>query len=74
MHVQHTQLQDTVKALRVHFDLDGITYTEAANYLTTAVSEFPEFQLARRVSAVKQIHGGGKGKLCGRWYHIHWVL
>ena len=45
-HVQHTQLQDTVKALHVRFDLDGITYTEAVNHLTTAVSELPEFQLA----------------------------
>ena len=60
--VQHTQLQDTVKALRVRYDLDGITYTEAANHLTSAVSELPEFQLARRVSAVNHICGGGKGK------------
>ena len=44
--VQHTQLQDTVKALRVRYGLDGITYTEAANHLTSAVSELPEFQLA----------------------------
>ena len=58
--VQHTQLQDTVKALRVCFD--GITYTEVANHLTTAVSELPEFQLAQCVSSVKQIRGGGKGK------------
>ena len=36
-HVQHMQLQDTVKALRVCYDLDGITYTEAANHLTAAV-------------------------------------
>ena len=45
-HVQHTQLQDTVKALCVRYDLDGITYTEAAIHLTDAVSELPEFQLA----------------------------
>ena len=36
-HVQHMQLLDTVKALRVCYDLDGITYTEAANHLTAAV-------------------------------------
>ena len=48
--------------MRVCFDLDGITYTEAANHLTAAVSELPEFQLARRVSAVNCIRGGGKGK------------
>ena len=45
-HVQHTQLQDTVKALHVRYNLDGITYTEVANHLTAAVSELPEFQLA----------------------------
>ena len=60
--VQHTQLQDTIKALRVRYDIDGITYTEAANHLTAAVSELPEFQLAQRVSAVNRIRGGGKGK------------
>ena len=53
--VQHMQLQDTIKALRVRYDLDGITYTEAANHLTAAVSELPEFQLARCVSAVNRI-------------------
>ena len=60
--VQHMQLQDTVKVLHVRYDLDGITYKEAVNHLTAAVSKLPEFQLARRVSAVKHVHGGGKGK------------
>ena len=60
--VQHTQLQDTVKAVRVRYDLDGITYTEASNHLTAAVSKLPEFQLARRVSMVNRIRGGGKRK------------
>ena len=45
-HVQHMQLQDTVEALHVCYDFDGITYTEAVNHLTAAVSELPEFQLA----------------------------
>ena len=44
--VQRTQLQDTVKALCVRFDLDGITYTEAVNHLTAPVSELPKYQLA----------------------------
>ena len=62
--VQNNQLQDTVKALRVRFDIDGISYTEAANHLTSAVSELPEYLLARRVSSLKRIRGGGleKGK------------
>ena len=60
--VQHNQLQDTVKALRVRFDLDGISYTEAANHLTSAVSELPEYLLARRVSILKRFRGGGSEK------------
>ena len=60
--VQHNQLQATVKALRVRFDLDGILYTEAANHLTSAVSELPEYLLARHVSSLKQICGGGSDK------------
>ena len=39
--VQHLQLQDTVKALEVRDDLDEITYSEAANNLTAAISKIP---------------------------------
>ena len=60
--VQNNQLQDTVKALRVRFDIDGILYTEAANHLTSAVSELPEYLLACRVSSLKCIRGGGSEK------------
>ena len=49
--VQHAQLQDTVKALKVHFDIKGITYTQAAKHLTAPVSELPEYHLTRKVSA-----------------------
>ena len=49
--VQHPQLQDTVKALRVRFDMEGITYTQAANPLTAAISELPEYHLTHKVSA-----------------------
>ena len=61
--VQHPQLQDTVKALKVRFDMEGITYTQAANHLTAAVSELPEYHLTRKVSAsssgAPRIRGGG---------------
>ena len=60
--MQNNQLQDTVKALQVRFDIDGISYTEAANHLTSAVSELPEYLLARRVSSLKCIRGGGSEK------------
>ena len=49
--VQHPQVQDTVKALKVRFDMEGITYTQAANHLTAAVSELPAYHLTRKVSA-----------------------
>ena len=49
--VQHPQLPDTVKALKVRFDMEGLTYTQAANHLTAAVSELPEFHTTRRVAA-----------------------
>ena len=71
--VQHSQLQDTVKALWVQFDLDGIFYTEAANHLTSAVSELPEYLPTRRVSSLKRIRGGGsdKGKNKFKWDSIY---
>ena len=50
--VQHLQLQDTVKALKVCFDMEGITYTQAVNHLTAAVSELPEYHLTHKVSAL----------------------
>ena len=61
--VQHLQLQDTVKALKVRFDMEGITYTQAANHLTAAVLELPEYHLTCKVSALSsgtpRIRGGG---------------
>ena len=55
--VQDPQLQDTIKALKVRFDMEGLTYTQAANHLTTAVSKLPEFHTTRRVAAAR-IRGG----------------
>ena len=61
--VQHPQLQDTVKALKVRFDMEGITYTQAANHLNAAVSELPEYHLTHNVSAsssgTPRIRGSG---------------
>ena len=41
---KHTQLTESVKALEVRYDMDGLTYTQAANHLTAAVSKFPDYQ------------------------------
>ena len=55
----HPQLTESVKALEVRYDMDGLTYTQAANHLTAAVSKLPDHQLARRVSNVKTTGAGG---------------
>ena len=55
--MQHPQLQGTIKVLKVRFGMEGLTYTQAANHLTAAVSELPEFHTTRWVAAAR-IHGG----------------
>ena len=55
--VQHPQLQDTIKVLKVHFDMEGLTYTKAANHLTATISKLPEFRTTCRVAAAR-IRGG----------------
>ena len=57
---KHTQLVKSVKALEVRYDMDGLTYTQAANHLTAAVSELPDYQMAHSVSNVKT--GSGQGR------------
>ena len=58
-HTKHPQLVESVKALEVRYDMDGLTYTQAANHVTAAVSKLPDYQMARRVSNVKM--GTGQG-------------
>ena len=69
--VEHPQLQDAVGALRVRASIDGVTFTECANHLSTQVSELPDHQSSRKLSATgsgrpklsdpKRIRGGGPG-------------
>jgi hypothetical protein len=64
--VQHPQLQDAVGTLRVQHQLEGLTFTEAANHLSAIVSELPDHQSNRKLSAVekskvKHVRGGGPG-------------
>ena len=56
---KHPQLVESVKALEVRYDMDGLRYTQAANHLTAAVSKLPDYQMASRVSNVKT--GSGQG-------------
>ena len=48
--------------------MDGVSFTECANHLSAIVSELPDYQLSREVSATdsnkikfKRIRGGGGG-------------
>ena len=65
--VQHSQLQDAVSALRIRAQLDSVTFTECANHLSAIVSELPDQQINRKVSAAdskhkaKRIRGGAAG-------------
>ena len=47
--------------------MDGTTYTQAANHLMAAVSNLPDYQMARRVSKVKT--GSGQGSKPTRVHH-----
>ncbi|KAI2505832.1 hypothetical protein MHU86_8608 [Fragilaria crotonensis] len=65
--IQHPQLQNAVSALlRIRAQLDSVlTFTECANHLSAIVSELPDHQLNRKISAThakpkaKRIRGGG---------------
>ena len=66
-HTKHTQLVETVKALVVRYDMDGLTYTQAANHLNAALSKMQDYQMAGRVSNVNT--GGGSGNKQGHFHH-----
>ena len=66
---KHTQLIESVKALEVRYDMDGLTYTQAANHLTVAVSKLLDYQMACCVSNVKTGGGGGGGNKEGCVHH-----
>ena len=38
------QLVESVMALKVRYDMDGLTYTQAANHLTATVSKLPDYK------------------------------
>ena len=63
------QLQDTVKALKVGFDIKGLTYTQAANHLSAAVSELAEYQMTPKgfVSHTHTRRGNAPKDLDGIW-------
>ena len=77
--IQHPQMQNAVSALHIRAQLDSVTFTECANHLSAIVSELPDHQLNRKVSATdskhkaKRIRGGGasSGGLASKCKGIH---
>ena len=64
--VQHAGLRSSIDALKASQTTGTeLTYTMAANHLSTAVSELPEYiaKNARNVSGIHQGDGGGKGDI-----------
>ena len=62
--IKHMQLVKSVKALEVRYDMDGLTYIQAANHLTAAISKLPDYQMACHVSNVKTGSGQGSKPTC----------
>lgn len=60
--VEHPYLKDTVKALEVRYDIEGLSYTEAANHITSAVSRLPEYTSTRKVSAAQSYGDSDKSR------------
>ena len=46
--------------------MDGLTYTQAANRFTAAISKLPDYQITCRISNVKTAVGGGNKQGCVR--------
>jgi hypothetical protein len=77
--VEHPQLQNTVSALRISAQMSDISFTDCANHLSAVVSELPDYQSNRKISAtdsnkkvkVKHIRGGGGGDLASKRKGIH---
>ena len=65
--VQHPQLQDTVKALKVRFDMEGIMCIQVANPFAAAVSKLLEYHLTRKVSTTSS----GTPRIRGGWGNNH---
>ena len=60
--VQNSALAAAVAQLRYQLNTDGITFTVAANHFYSEISQTPDNQLSRKISAVTT---GGRGGGCG---------
>ena len=63
---QNTALAAAVAQLRYQLNTVGITFTVAANHLNSEISQTPDYQLTRKISAVGSPQGRGTGRGGGR--------
>lgn len=65
--IQNSSLSAAVAQLRFQLNTEGVTFTVAANHLNSAVSQTPEYALARKISATNtDRQQGGRGGRGGR--------
>jgi hypothetical protein len=65
--IQNSSLSAAVAQLRFQLNTEGVTFTVAANHLNSAVSQTPDYQLARKISATNSDRQqGGRGGRGGR--------
>jgi hypothetical protein len=56
--VQHPQLTKAVEVLQIKAGMEGCTFTECANHLSLKVSELPDYQVNRKISATDSTKKG----------------
>lgn len=49
--VEHPQLQNAVSTSRIRAQMDDPSFTDCANHLSSVVSELPDYQSNRKISA-----------------------
>lgn len=65
--VQNSGLAAAVAHLRYQLNTTGISFTVAANHLNSEVSQTPDYQVSRRISAINShTNTGGRGRGRGR--------
>jgi outer membrane murein-binding lipoprotein Lpp len=65
--VQNPALTAAIAQLRFQLNTEGVTFTVAANHLNAAVSQTPDYQMARQLkSNTTSNYEGGGGRSGGR--------
>jgi hypothetical protein len=67
--VQNPSLSAAIAQLRFQLNTEGVTFTVAANHLNSAVSQTPDYQMARKINATNtndRQQGGRGGRGYGR--------